>query len=294
LRRVALRLANPLADDRPLLRTRLLVTLLETARRNVSRGLTDVALFELGLVTCPTPGAPAAPQLPVAVRPSEADLEALAQAVPAQPRHVAGVLTGRRDAAGWWGEGRAADWADALEAAQLVASRVGVTLVPSADASTMPWHPGRCAALALPDGTVVGHAGELHPKVVERLGLPARSAAFELDLSALVAASSGEALAATPVSAFPAAKEDFAFVVDAGVPAADVHAAIVDGAGELLEDATLFDVFTGEQVGEGKKSLAYSLRLRAADRTLGADDVRAVRDRVVATTAERVGAVLRG
>jgi phenylalanyl-tRNA synthetase beta chain len=293
-RRVALRLANPLADDRPLLRTHLLVTLLDTARRNVSRGLTDVALFELGLVTCPTPGAPAAPQLPVAVRPSEADLEALAQAVPAQPRHVAGVLTGRREAAGWWGEGRAADWADALEAAQLVASRVGVTLVPSADASTMPWHPGRCAALALPDGTVVGHAGELHPKVVERLGLPARSAAFELDLSALVAASSGEALAATPVSAFPAAKEDFAFVVDAGVPAADVHAAIVDGAGELLEDATLFDVFTGEQVGEGKKSLAYSLRLRAADRTLGADDVRAVRDRVVATTAERVGAVLRG
>jgi phenylalanyl-tRNA synthetase beta chain len=293
-RRVALRLANPLADDRPLLRTHLLVTLLETARRNVSRGLTDVALFELGLVTRPTPGAPAAPQLPVAVRPSEADLEALGQAVPAQPRHVAGVLTGRREAAGWWGEGRAADWADALEAAQLVASRVGITLTPSADARTMPWHPGRCAAFALPDGTVVGHAGELHPKVVERLGLPARAAAFELDLSAMVAAASGEPVPATPVSAFPAAKEDFAFVVDAAVPAADVRAAIVAGAGELLEDATLFDVFTGDQVGAGKKSLAYSLRLRAADRTLGADDVRAVRERVVATTAERVGAVLRG
>lgn len=293
-RRVSVRLANPLADDRPLLRTHLLVTLLETARRNVSRGLGDVAVFELGLVTRPRQDAPAAPQLPVGVRPSDEQLEALAAAVPAQPRHVAGVLAGRRRPAGWWGSGRRADWADALEAAQLVARRVGVALTPAADATTMPWHPGRCAALALPDGTVVGHAGELHPKVVERLDLPARSAAFELDLSAMIAATSGEPVPAQPVSAFPAAKEDFAFVVDADVPAADVRAAIVAGAGELLEDATLFDVFTGEQVGAGKKSLAYSLRLRAADRTLGADDVRSVRESVVAAAAERVGAVLRG
>ncbi len=293
-RRLAVRLANPLADDRPLMRTHLLVTLLETARRNVSRGIGDVAVFELGLVTRPTPGAPPAPQLPVGVRPSGAELEALAAAVPAQPRHVAGVLAGRRRPAGWWGTGRPADWADALEVAQLVARRVGVELTPAADATRMPWHPGRCAALALADGTVVGHAGELHPTVVERLGLPARASAFELDLSAMVAATGDDPVAARPVSAFPAAKEDFAFVVDADVPAADVRAAVVAGAGELLEDATLFDVYTGEQVGAGKKSLAYSLRLRAADRTLGADDVRSVRESVVAAAAERVGAVLRG
>ncbi|AEG44099.1 phenylalanine--tRNA ligase subunit beta [Isoptericola variabilis] len=293
-RRTALRLLNPLADDRPLLRTHLLVTLLETARRNVARGLDDFGVFELGLVTRPTPGAPAAPQLPVGVRPSDADLEVLARAVPHQPRHVAGVFVGRAAPAGWWGAGRRADWADAVEAAQLVARRVGVRLTPAADATTMPWHPGRCASLALADGTVVGHAGELHPTVVERLGLPARASAFELDLSAMVDAASDEPVAATPISAFPAAKEDFAFVVDADVPAADVHAAIVAGAGELLEEAHLFDVFTGEQVGEGKKSLAYSLRLRAADRTLTADEVRAVREGVVAAAAERVGAVLRG
>ncbi len=293
-RRVAVRLANPLADDRPLLRTNLLVTLLETARRNVSRGLGDVAVFELGLVTRPTPGAPSAPQLPVGVRPSDEELGALAAAVPAQPRRVAGVLAGNRRPAGWWGPGRPVDWADAVDGARLVARRVGVEIVVVADPEHMPWHPGRCARIELTDGTLVGHAGELHPKVVENLDLPARSAAFELDLSAMIVAASGEPVAASGVSAFPAAKEDFAFVVDADVPAADVHAAIVAGAGDLLEDATLFDVFTGEQVGEGKKSLAYSLRLRAADRTLGADEVRAVREGVVAAAAERVGAVLRG
>ena len=151
----------------------------------------------------------------------------------------------------------------------------------------MPWHPGRCARLELTDGTVVGHAGELHPKVVEALGLPARAAAFEVDLSVLVGAASGEPVAAAPVSAFPAAKEDFAFVVDGGVPAEAVRSAIVAGAGELLEDVALFDVFTGEQVGEGKKSLAYSLRLRAADRTLSAKEVRAVRDAVVESAADQ-------
>ncbi|PRZ05535.1 phenylalanyl-tRNA synthetase beta subunit [Isoptericola sp. CG 20/1183] len=293
-RRAALRLVNPLADDKPLLRTHLLVTLLDAARRNVSRGLDDVAVFEVGLVSRPTPGAPAAPQLPVGVRPSEEQLDALAAATPPQPRRVAGVLAGHAVPTGWWGEGRSVDWADALEAARLVAHVVGVDVVVSADPDHQPWHPGRCARLSLPDGTLVGHAGELHPKVVERLGLPARTSAFELDLSVLVEASSGEPVAASPVSAFPAAKEDFAFVVDAAVPAQDVRAAIVAGAGELLEDVNLFDVFTGEQVGAGKKSLAYSLRLRAADRTLSADDVRSVRDGVVAAAAERVGAVLRG
>ncbi|ANC30504.1 phenylalanine--tRNA ligase subunit beta [Isoptericola dokdonensis] len=293
-RRTALRLANPIADDRPSMRTSVLVTLLETARRNVARGLDDVAVFELGLVTHPAPDAPAAPQLPVGVRPSEADLAALDAAVPPQPRQVAGVLSGNRVPAGWWGAGRPTDWTDALSAARTVAEVARTEVVVANDPTRMPWHPGRCARLELTDGRVVGHAGELHPKVVEALGLPARTAAFELDLSLLVEAADGEPVAARPVSAFPAAKEDFAFVVDAGVPAAEVEAAVVAGAGELLEDVRLFDVFTGPQVGEGKKSLAYSLRLRAADRTLSADDVRAVRDGVVKSAAEQVGAVLRG
>ena len=296
-RRTAVRLANPLADDRPLLRTSLLATLVETARRNVARGLPDVAVFEVGLVTLPAPGAPAAPQLPVGVRPSVEELAALTAAVPAQPRHVAAVVTGNVDHAGWWGAGRTAGWADALELARLVAARAGVEVTVAAATDVMPWHPGRCAALVVAEGPqaerVVGYAGELHPKVIERTGLPKRSVAFELDLSALAAAASGEPVGATAVSAFPAAKEDFAFVVDADVPAETVRAAVVEGAGELVEDVSLFDVFTGEQLGQGKKSLAYSVRLRAADRTLTADEVRAAREGVVAAAAA-VGATLRG
>lgn len=292
-RRVSLRLANPLADDKPLLRTNLLVTLLDTVRRNVSRGLTDLAVFEIGLVTRPQPGAPVAPSLPGGVRPTPDELAALEAGVPAQPRRVAGVLTGRRERAGWWGDGRVGDWADAVAAARLVAEKVGVVVVVTADTEHLPWHPGRCARLELVDGTLVGHAGELHPKVVERLGLPARSVAFEVDLSALVAGSTGEPVVAAPVSAFPAAKEDLAFVVDESVPASVVEAAIVAGAGELLEDVSLFDVFTGPQLGDGKKSLAYALRLRAPDRTLSADEVRAVREGVVAAAAAGAGAVLR-
>lgn len=292
-RRRAVRLLNPIADDRPLMRTDLLTTLLETARRNVGRGLPDVAVFETGLVTRPRPGAGAAPALPPAVRPSDDALAALADAVPDQPRHVAGVLVGRREHAGWWGPGRPADWTDALDAARLVAERVGAQVVVTADPDRAPWHPGRCARLTLADGTVVGHAGELHPKVLENLGLPARSVAFEVDLTALLAGTGDEPVTATPVSAFPAAKEDLAFVVDDAVSAHALRAAVADGAGDLLEELTLFDVFTGEQVGAGRKSLAFSLRLRAADRTLTADDVARVREGAVAAARERVGAELR-
>ncbi len=129
--------------------------------------------------------------------------------------------------------------------------------------------------------------------MLENVGLPARSVAFELDLTALVAGASDEPVQATPVSGFPAAKEDLAFVVAADVPAETLRAAVVEGAGELAEEVALFDVFTGEQVGAGRKSLAFSLRLRAADRTLTADDVARVREGAVAAARERVGAELR-
>jgi phenylalanyl-tRNA synthetase beta chain len=293
-RRRALRLANPLADTHPEMRTNLLTTLLETARRNVGRGASDLALYEIGLVTRPVDGAPPAPQLPGGVRPSEDDLARLAAAVPPQPRRAAGFLAGARERAGWWGTGRRADHGDAIAAAQLVAATVGVEVRVTADTDHAPWHPGRTARLELADGTLVGHAGELHPQVLARLDLPARSVAFEVDLDVLLAAVPSEPLQATPVSTFPVAKEDLAFVVDADVPAGELTAAIRAGAGPLLEDLRVFDVFTGPQIGEGKKSLAFSLRLRAADRTLTAADAAAVREAAVAEAGRRVGAVLRG
>ena len=298
-RRRAVRLVNPLSDAQPLMRTNLLVTLLDTARRNVNRGNGDVAVFELGLVT--RPGADAtlrAPSLPGGVRPTDEQLEALDAAVPAQPRRVAGVLAGLRTPAGWWGPGRRADHTDAIAAAQLVARVVGVDVRVVADADHAPWHPGRCARLETTDGTLVGHAGELHPKVVAALDLPARTVAFEVDLDELLAAATGEPLQARPLSTFPLAKEDVALVVRADVPASDVldavrAGAVASAAGDVLEHAELFDVYTGDQLEPGTKSLAFSLRLRAADRTLTAQETAAVREAVVAEAARRFGATLR-
>lgn len=206
---------------------------------------------------------------------------------------MAVALAGERLPSGWWGKGEQASWADAVEAARTVARAAGVELTVR-QGQYAPWHPGRCAEL-LVAGTdrVVGHAGELHPRVVKALHLPERTAVAEIDLDLLSA--DGERTVEGPtVSGYPVATQDVALIVDAAVPAAEVEAALRDGAGELLEAIRLFDVFTGEQVGEGKKSLAYALRFRATDRTLTADEASAARESAVATALARTGAVLRG
>ena len=290
-RRAVVRLVNPLSEEQPELRTSVLATLVDPLRRNLGRGASDLALFEVGSVT--RAGELTEVQRPgVERRPSDTELATLVRSVPPQPLHVAGVLTGLRDPAGWWGTGRPADHADAIEAALAVAAAVGVE-ASTRRAERAPWHPGRCAALLLEDGIVVGHAGELHPKVTAALELPARTCAFEVDLDALLAAAPGP-VAARPVRTLPVAKEDVALVVPEDVPAAAVHAALVDGGGDLLEEVRLFDVYTGEQVDTGRTSLAFALRMRAPDRTLTAEEATAVRDAAVAEAGRRTGAVLRG
>ncbi|REF37997.1 phenylalanine--tRNA ligase subunit beta [Thermasporomyces composti] len=289
-RRRALRLANPLSEEEPFLRTTLLPGLLGVARRNVGRGMTDLALFEMGLVFHPDPDAPPAPRPSVDRRPTDEEVAALDKALPRQPRRVAVVLTGDRQPASWWGPGRAAIWADAVQAARVVAEAAGVELTVRAG-DTAPWHPGRCAELVV-DDRVVGYAGELHPKVVEAYGLPARACAMELDLDLL-------GLVTTPVPAprispYPPAKEDVALVVDAKVPVAEVEAALRDGAGDLLESVRLFDIYTGEQIPKGTRSLAFALRFRAPDRTLTDSEVQAAKQAAVDEAARRTGAVQRG
>ncbi|MFJ6741861.1 phenylalanine--tRNA ligase subunit beta [Streptomyces sp. NPDC091279] len=293
--RQVVRLVNPLNDEEPALRTTLLAGLLGALRRNDGRGSHDLALFETGLVFHPRAEAAVAAALPVDRRPTVEEIAALDAALPDQPRHVAVVLTGAREQAGWWGKGRPADWADAVEAARVVAREAGAELIVR-KGQYGPWHPGRTAELAVVvDGVerVVGHAGELHPRVLKAFGLPDRSSAMELDLDAVEAA--GVALVQAPrISTFPMATQDVALVVDAGVAHADVEAALRDGAGELLESIRLFDVYENAgQLGEGRKSLAYALRFRAGDRTLTVDEASAARDAAVALAGERVGAVLR-
>ncbi|MBY8884378.1 phenylalanine--tRNA ligase subunit beta [Streptomyces sp. PTM05] len=290
-RRRTVRLVNPLSDEEPGLRTTLLPGLLATLRRNEGRGAHDLALFETGLVFLPTGDEPLPPKLPVDRRPTAEEIAALDAALPHQPRHVAVVLAGSREPAGWWGKGYGASWADAVEAARTVAREADLELTVR-QAQFAPWHPGRCAALHVGD-QLVGHAGELHPRVIKAMSLPERTSAMELDLD-LVERAKGGPLRAPRVSTFPVATQDVALVMDAGVAAAEVEAALRDGAGELLESLRLFDVFTGEQIGEGRKSLAYALRFRAPDRTLTAEEASAARDAAVERAAERTGAVLRG
>jgi phenylalanyl-tRNA synthetase beta chain len=295
-KRKVVKLVNPLSDEEPALRTTLLPGLLHALRRNDGRGSHDLALFETGLVFQPQDELRVAGRLPVDRRPTDEEIASLTAALPVQPRHAAVVLAGAREQAGWWGKGRPADWADAIEAARSLAREAGTELLVRAG-QYGPWHPGRCAELAVVvDGQekVIGHAGELHPGVLKTLGLPARTCAMELDLDALEQASAG--LPKGPkISTFPVATQDVALVVDKTVPHVDVEAALREGAGELLESIRLFDVYeNGEQLGEGKKSLAYALRFRADDRTLTVDEASAARDVAVALAGERTGAVLRG
>ncbi|MGP3916194.1 phenylalanine--tRNA ligase subunit beta [Nonomuraea sp. 10N515B] len=290
-RRHAMRLANPLSEDEPLMRTTLLPGLLKTLVRNVGRGFTDVALFETGAVYRPREGAPeVAPVLGVERKPTPEELASIEAALPDQPMRVAVVLAGEFERSGWWGGGRQATWADAVQAARLVAAEARLELSVTADQHE-PWHPGRCAALYVGD-TLVGHAGELHPRVIEAYGLPPRTAAMELELSRLEPAVPGP-VDAPAVSSYPVATQDVALIVPDFTPVADVESALRDGAGELLESIRLFDVYAGEQVGEGNKSLAYTMRFRAADRTLTVEETTAARDAAVAMAADRVGAQLR-
>jgi phenylalanyl-tRNA synthetase beta chain len=285
------RIINPLSETSPYLRTTIIPGLLATAARNRSRGNDDLALFESGSVFYANDPLIAAPQVPVSQRPSDDQLARLDRALGRQPRHLGALLAGQWRPDNWAGSGEAAGWQQAIAFVEIAARVVGLRLSRRATEHE-PWHPGRCAEFLLPDGAVLGHAGELHPAVCEAFGLPTRLAAAEIDLDALLAAAPerGEVAA---ISTFPLAKEDVALIVDTDVPAGIVERALRSGAGPLLESLTLFDVYTGPQIGEGKKSLAFALRFRAPDRTLTDAEAASARDSAVAAAAEQTGAMQR-
>jgi phenylalanyl-tRNA synthetase beta chain len=302
-RRRALRLANPLSDDEPLMRTTLLPGMFRTLARNLGRGFNDVSLYEFGLVFRPRPdAAPTAPILRVDRAPAVHELAELEAALPDQPLRVGAVLTGHVELPGYWGDGRSAGWQDAIEVARDVLRTSRLQFDVRADQHE-PWHPGRCAALFVQTEQghewLAGHAGELHPRVTAAFGLPPRTAAMELDMSVIEAAADAlPPVQAPELSTYPLAVQDVALVVPKTVPEADVERALVAGVAEagdvMLESLRLFDIYTGAQIADGHKSLAYTLRFRAPDRTLTADEASAARDAAVAEAARRTGAVLRG
>jgi phenylalanyl-tRNA synthetase beta chain len=312
-RRDASRMLNPISEDEPLLRTTLLPGLLATLARNVGRGARDAAIYEAGLVFGPPRQGDPAVWPGVDGPPSKDEVAALDAALPDQVQHVAVALApqaGAAEGVSWWGDGRPPAWAEAIQAARIVAGTADLVVEVTKD-HVAPYHPGRCAVLSI-SGVPVGHAGELHPRVLAHLGLPARTAAMEMDLTqvlhgpgASVRLPGGRVdrvdrrtgtvglIDVARVSSFPEAARDVAVVVAEDVPVATVEAALAEGAGPLLESLRLFDVYAGEPVPAGHRSLAFALRFRAADRTLTDDEVNRARDAAVDLAASRTGATLR-
>lgn len=288
----SVKLANPLDGQAPFLRRSLLPGLLQIAHRNVSRGFTDLALFETGSVFAPevgvTYGTDTVP--PLAQRPSDETLASLDAAIPPQPRHVAVLLHGHASPKQ---PGLAAvpyDLSDALGAVRAiaVAAGVGIDVVQTQRAAL---HPGRAGSLRV-RGVEVGYVGELLPAVSAAADLHGRVFVAELDLGAVLALVAAPEAAAS-LSTFPAATQDVSLVVPSDVPAGEVELALVEGAGSLLEEARLVDDYRGAGIEEGRKSLTFALRFRADDRTLTAAEATEAKLAGVDAAASRFGATIR-
>ena len=279
-------LANPMSDDKPLLRVHLIPGLIEVAARNISRGAQDFAIFETGSIFRSTKKLDAFVNPDTSIRPGQQIISKIFESVPDQIEMVAGLLVGKREVEDWQGKSPSFEWSDAISFAQEILDLCHLEYeVKRSDLA--PWHPGRCAELIV-FGTVVAHAGEVHPRILAQYNLPARSSAFAINLGALPAST---LVKPSRVGVMPAAVQDVALIVDSGVPALEVQEALREGAGDLLESIALFDRY--DKVGDGKVSLAFTLTFRAEDRTLTGEEVSAMREAATKLATKRCGAILR-
>ncbi len=288
----AVKLANPLDPDAPWLRASLVPGLVAIARRNLARGLTDLAIFEIGTVFLPTPATRyGSADLPLGgVLPTAGELEALQASTPAQPWHLGALFLGDAVAKQPGQPPIAHGIADAIATAQHLAHSLAVALE-VVTGSHRSMHPGRTAELRIA-GKPFGVAGELLPSLAAEFDLPRVVAVLELDLNAMIAAATGE-IAAVPIASMPAATQDVSLVVAESVRASELNAIIVEGAGELLEHVRLVDEYRGPGIPNGSKSLTFALRFRAPDRTLTAAEATESKNAAVTLAGVRLGAVLR-
>lgn len=285
-----LRLANPLSEDHSTMRPLLLPGLLDAARRNAAHGAAGVALFESAHVYAPR-GELVAPQ---------GSPEGATPAI--ERHHLAGLLTESAPAT-WRSPAGPADFyaAKGYVAALLAVAGLELVVEPTGDLPYL--HPGRAAralveTAALEPGEQpalvdVGWIGELHPLVAREWDLDSGAAAFELDVDVLAELTDGVLATYEDVTSFPAVRQDIAVVAPVDVSAATIEATVAQAGGELLAATGVFDVYEGEQVGEGKRSLALRLEFRAPDRTLTEDEVTERRTAIVAAL-EGVGGQIRG
>lgn len=288
----SIKLANPISEAQGWMRRSMLPGLVEVLKRNLSRGFRNLAIYESGHVFIPGSQLGSADIPGLGVRPSDEVLTDLNAGIPDQPRLISGLFAGNEHEDMPGTAARAYDWRDALDAVRLIADATGIDLE-IAQGTHQAFHPGRTAVLKSSDGAVIGYAGELHPKLLKELDLPARTCAFELNFTALFEDKGGP-VEAYAIFGYPALNQDVALVVDASVSAAELADALAEGAGELLEEIRVFDDYRGTGIEEGKKSVAFALRFRADDRTLTADEASASREAAVALATERFGAEMRG
>lgn len=289
------KLENAMDAKAAWLRRSMVPGLLGVAHRNESRGMTDLAVYELGRVFLPEIGIEyGAEELPpLAVRPDDTTLAQLNRGIPPQPYHLGAVLIGDRTPKQPGVAAQQYGWQDAIE----LVGRIG--LATAADlrvrqGSHQAFHPGRCAEVYLvdPSGgqTTVGFAGELHPAITERHDLPRVVAAVEVNVDTILEHSERHVSAGTIVG-FPAATQDLSLVVPQSVPAAEVLEAVRAGAGGLLEAIHLVDDYRGLE--DDRKSLTFALRFRARDRTLTAAEATEAKEAGAARAAELFGATIR-
>jgi phenylalanyl-tRNA synthetase beta chain len=294
LRKVVM-VANPLSDSQSMMRPSLLGSLLDAARHNVSRSRHDIAIFESGTVYRAAAGERPADMSPTGT--PTADVR------PADEHHGLGVLlSGHTTPRSWRGERTQADFfaAKALLAGLLDHFHVNWSVAP-ADWPFL--QPGRSAAVfaSAPESpapgaaadrrSMLGFLGELHPLIAGAWGLE-RTAAFAIDLGAL-GTIAPETLSYQPFGAFPALRQDLAVTLPESVGADELLALVRRAGGETLEEAEVFDVYTGAQVGEGRRSLALALSFHALERTLTDEDVAPARARII-TALREIGGELRG
>lgn len=275
------------------MRLSLIPGLLEVAQRNLSRGLTSLAVYEAGLVFDPegrnfgTAGIPLGNQ-----RPTPEELEELTSSVPHQPWMVAGLFLGSATQRVPFVDSLGSDVRDALDGAHTVALAAGGELS-VVQASHPAFHPSRYAHLFSGE-VMVGYVGEILPSLALERDLPRRVSVFHIDVDLLIAEVGDSPHAATPLSIFPAATQDVSLVVNRAIAAEEIRQALVEGAGELLESISLVDDYRGAGVEADQRSLTFALRFRSPDRTLTAAEATEAKDAGVALAAKRHQAVLRG
>ena len=270
--RKAVPIMNPLSDEYPLVRTTLLSSIFDNLARNLARKNDDVALFEVGSVFFPK-------ALPVTELPDEVV-------------KIAGTITGRRNAQGWNQANDMVDFYDAKGIIEELLANLRVTRYTVEAGTHYAMHPGK-TALFKKGRDVIATVGEVHPAVLSAYGITKPVYIFELDATTVMKYMAKD-LKYKALPKYPATSRDLAMLVDVDVNAADIEKAMTKAAGQNLTQITLFDVYTGKQVEEGKKSLAFSLTFQSNDKTLTAAEIDPAIEKIVAKLQKDFNANLRG